>query len=174
MSTDPLAPRTTRFVKRFEIWFGGIFLAIGLGALLMATVLVLVLGGEPAMGNRIWAFLLSPLTIGIIFSALGAVYLRRGLRRLRMEERLRQRGTTTEATVTAIEQTNTRVNRRPLWRVRYAYDDLYGTPRSGDSGYLSGEEARSYHTGDHVFVRYDPEQPAENIWLGREQLPEQF
>ena len=47
-------------------------------ALLMAAILYLVLGSDPGMGSRIWAFLLAPLTIGIIFSAVGVSYLRRG------------------------------------------------------------------------------------------------
>lgn len=169
MSMGQGHPRTSRFVKRFEVWFGGIFLAIGVGALLMAAILFLVLGSDPGMGSRIWAFLLSPLTIGTIFSALGGVYLARGLRKVRREERLLQHGTTTEATVTAIEETNTRVNRRYLWRIRFAFDDLHGMPRGGESGYLSGEEAQSYHVGEHAFIRYDPARPAECIWLGREE-----
>jgi hypothetical protein len=168
MSMDREYPRTSKFVKRFEVWFGGIFLAIGLGAPLVATVLFLVLGDDPGMGSRIWAFLLSPLTIGTIFTALGATYLRRGLRQARKEERLLLHGTTTEATVTSIEETNTRVNRRPLWRVSYVYDDLHGTPQEGQSGYLSGEDAQSYRIGEQVFVRYDPAEPSASIWLGRE------
>lgn len=162
-------PRTSTFVRRFEVWFGGLFLAIGGGALLMAAILYLVRGSDPGIGSRIWAFLLSPLTIGTIFSALGAVYLARGLRKVRREERLRQHGTTTEATVTAIEETHTRVNRRPLWWVRYVYEDLHGASREGESGYLSVEEAQSYRVGERALIRYDPERPAESIWLGREE-----
>ncbi len=172
MNTDRGRPLTSRAARRVDVLFGGIFLAIGLGALLAAAILFLVLGDEPGMGNRIWAFLLSPLTIGIIFSSLGAIYLRRGLRKMRKEARLLQTGTTTEAVITAIEPTNTRLNRRTLWRVRYAFDDLSGVARQGDSGYLSAEEAQSYRLGEPVFIRYDAEQPAESIWLGREdQLP---
>jgi len=169
MSMGQGQPRTSAFVRRFEVWFGGIFLAIGCGALLMAAILYLVLGRDPGMGSRIWAFLLSPLTVGIIFSALGATYLKRGLRKVRREERLRQHGTTTEATVTAVEMTNARVNRRPLWRVRFVFDDLYGASREGESGYLSAEEAQSYRVGEHAFIRYDPERPSESSWLGREE-----
>jgi hypothetical protein len=135
----------------------------------MATVLYVVLGRDPEMGSRIWAFLLSPLTVGIIFATLGAISMARGMRKVRREERLRQHGTTTEATVTAIEMTNARVNRRPLWRVRFVFDDLYGTAREGESGYLSAEEAQSYRVGEQAFIRYDPERPSESIWLGREE-----
>src|SRR5687767_11107370 len=127
MSTGQGQPRTPKHVRRFEVWFGRLFLAIGLGALLLAAVLFLVLRGDPGMGSRIWAFLVSPLTIGVIFLAVGASYLRRGLRQARKEEQLLQHGTTTEATVTSIEETGTRLNRHPLWRVRFTFDDLHGT-----------------------------------------------
>jgi hypothetical protein len=173
MSMDPGCPRTPKFFKRFEIFFGRLFLAIGAAALLMAAVLFLVLRDEPGMGSRIWAFLISPLTLGVIFLAVGASYLRRGLRQARKEERPLQVGTTTEATVTSIEPTNTRVNRHPLWRVRYAFDDLHGTPREGQSSNLSEAEAQSYQIGEQIFIRYDPEQPSESIWLGRVELMEQ-
>jgi hypothetical protein len=172
MSMDRVPRRTSTAVRRFEIWFGGIFLAIGLAALLVAGVLFLVLRNDPGMGSRVWSFLVSPLTIGAIFSALGAVYFRRGRRRLRTEERLLQFGTTTEATATAIEPTNTHLNRRVLWRVRFAYEDMHGARHEGDSGYLSAEDAQSYEVGEQVFVRYDPERPSTSIWLGREDLAE--
>jgi hypothetical protein len=162
-------PRTPRFFRRFELFFGRLFLAIGGAALLMAAILFLMLRDDPGMGSRIWAFLLSPLTLGVIFVAVGASYLRRGLRRARKEERLRQHGTTTEATVTAIEVTNTRVNRHPLWRVRYVYEDLHGASHAGDDSYLSADEAQSYRVGEQALIRYDPALPSESIWLGREE-----
>jgi hypothetical protein len=166
-------PRTPRHVRRFEIFFGRLFLAIGLGALLMAGVLFVTLRADLGMGNRIWAFLISPLTIGVIFVTIGVVYLRRGLRQARREERLLQHGTTTEATVTRIEETGTRRNRRRLWRINFAFEDLHGTPREGRSGYLSAEEAQSYRVGERAFIRYDPEQPTESIWLGQDELTDQ-
>jgi len=162
-------PRTPRFFRRFELWFGRLFLVLGGGSLLVAAILYLVLRDEPGMGSRIWAFLLSPITIGVIFSAVGASYLRRGLAQARKEERLLQHGTTTEATVAGIELTGTRVNRHPLWRVRYVYEDLHGASHAGDSSHLSAEEAQSYHVGERALIRYDPERPAESIWLGREE-----
>src|SRR5688500_17955628 len=93
-------PRTPRHVRRFELFFGRLFLAIGLGALLVAATLFLTLRADPAMGHRIWAFLISPLTVGVIFLAIGLAYLRREPRQARREERLLQHGTTTEAIVT--------------------------------------------------------------------------
>jgi hypothetical protein len=169
MNIEPGQPRTPPFIRRFEVWFGGIFLAIGTAALALAVILFVTLSADPEMGNQIWAFLVSPLTVGIIFTMLGAFSLVRGLRQARKEERLLQHGTTAEATVTAVEQTSTRVNRRRLWRIRFVFDDLYGVPHEGQSGYLAVEEAQSYRVGEKAFVRYDPERPAESIWLGREE-----
>lgn len=174
MSRDRDHPRTPRHVRRFELFFGRLFLAIGVGSLLMAAVLFLTLRADPGMGHRIWAFLISPLTIGVIFVAVGQSYLRRGLRQARREERLLQHGTTTEATVTRIEETATRHNRRALWRIGYAFEDLHGTPRAGESGYLSAEEAQSYQVGERAFIRYDPDQPSESIWLGHEELADRL
>jgi hypothetical protein len=161
-------PRTPRFFRRFEVWFGRLFLGIGGAALLAAAILYLVLRDDPGLGSRIWAFLLSPLTIGVIFSAIGASYLRRGLKRARTEAQLLQHGTTTEATVTTIEVTGTRVNRHSLWRVRYAYEDLHGTSHEGEDGHLSADEAQSYRIGERALIRYDPASPETSIWLGRE------
>ena len=169
MNMEQGQPRTSPFVRRFEVWFGGIFLAIGTAALALAAILFVTLGADPEMGSQVWAFLISPLTVGTIFAALGGFSLVRGLRRARKEERLLQHGTTVEATVTTIEQTHTKVNRRRLWRIRFVFDDLYGAPHEGQSGYLAREEAQSYRVGEQAFVRYDPERPAESIWLGREE-----
>ena len=169
MSMERGQPRTPPFVKRFEVWFGGIFLAIGTAALALAAILFVILSADPEMGNQVWAFLLSPLTVGTIFVALGGFSLVRGLRQVRKEERLLRHGTTAEATITAIEQTSTRVNRRRLWRIRFVFDDLHGAPQAGESGYLAVDEAQSYRVGEHAFVRYDPERPADSIWLGREE-----
>ena len=167
-------PRTPRHVRRFELFFGRLFLAIGFGTLLVAAVLFLTLRADPGMGHRIWAFLISPLTVGVIFLVVGLTYLRRGLRQARREERLLRHGTTTEATVTRIEETATRHHRRSLWRISYAFEGLHGTPHAGESGYLSAEEAQSYHVGERAFIRYDPERPTESIWLGREELTDQL
>ena len=166
-------PRTPRHIRRFEIFFGRLFLAIGIGALLMAAALFLTLRANQTIGNQIWAFLLSPLTIGVIFVTIGLVYLRRGLRQARREERLLQHGTTTEATVTQIDETGTRRNRRRLWRIDYTFEDLHGTPRAGRSGHLSAEEAQSYRVGERALIRYDPDQPTESIWLGQDELLDQ-
>jgi hypothetical protein len=169
MSSARQPPRTSAAIKRFEVWFGGIFFTIGLAALAVGSVLFLRLGTR---GDAL-AYLGAPLGVGTIFTLLGGVFLVRGLQQARKEARLLQSGTTTEAIVSSIEPTNTRVNRRMLWRVRYSYEDLNGVIHAGDSGYRTAEDAQSYRVGERVFIRYDPEQPSASIWLGREELPEQ-
>jgi hypothetical protein len=174
MSTDGQPRRTTPAIRRFEVWFGGIFLSIGLVALLVAAILFAVLSTRPAYGAMMWAFLGAPLGLGVVFSLLGGTFVLRGLAKVRTAERLLQSGTTTEATVVAVEPTNTRVNRRILWHVRYTYEDMYGTMHPGESGYLAPEDAQTFHVGDRAFVRYDPASPATSAWLGREELSGQI
>jgi hypothetical protein len=173
MSTDRRARGTSPAIRRFEIWFGGIFLTIGIVALLAGTVVYLALHDDPLLGRDIWAFIGAPLAIGVMFSLLGGAFVLRGLAKVRRAERLLQSGTVAEATVVAVEPTSTRVNRRMLWHVRYRYEDLTGGAHRGESGYLEPEEAQSFHVGDRVFVRYDPAHPATSAWIGREELPGQ-
>jgi hypothetical protein len=104
---------------------------------------------------------------GTIFGGIGAVLVVRALRGLSRTRRLLATGVDAEATVTAIEQTNVMVNRRPQFRVRYTYRDQQGAEHGGDSGYLDWEEATSWNVGDHVAIRYDPARPAESQWIGR-------
>ncbi len=157
--------------KHFNIWFGGIFLAVGAVCLLIGAVLAVVLLYVLGLPDAAWAAVIAPSAVGISFAVLGGAFMAVGLRRRRMEQRLRVSGTTTQATVASIEQTGVRVNRRRLWRVRYTYDDLSGVAQRGDSGYLSNEEAHSYAIGDQVFVRYDPADPTVSAWLGRDESP---
>lgn len=161
--------RTTPAIKRFNVWFGAIFLSIGVVALVVSTLLYLLLPPDPR--TPILAILAAPMAVGLAFSILGGTFMSVGLRRARMEERLLQVGTIAEATIVAIERTGTRVNRRHLWRIRYVYDDQLGGAREGESGYLSAEDAQSYQIGEQAFIRYDPEQPASSMWLGREAYP---
>ena len=169
---DRDARRTSPALRRFQVWFGGIFLTIGLVALAAASAIWLLLHDDPRTRGTIWAFLGAPLALGTMFTLFGAVFVLRGLRKVRTQERLRQFGTTIEATVVAVEPTSTRVNRQQLWHVRYTYADLSGAPHRGESGYLAPEDARSYQVGGQALIRYDPEHPSTSVWLGRDDLLE--
>jgi hypothetical protein len=165
--------RPSAAIRGFKIWFGGIFLTIGLVGLLVAIVLYLVLGQTFGRAGEIWAFIAAPLGLGVSFSALGGTFVVLGVLQLRKEHRLRQFGTTTEAKVVEVEPTGTRVNGRRLWHVRYTYEDLHGAAHRGESGYLESEDAQSYRIGETVYVLYDPASPASSAWLGREDVSEQ-
>jgi hypothetical protein len=154
--------------QRFEVWFGIIFLGIGLLALLIASVLCFAAARSPRYWPLRWAFLSAPLGIGVIFSVMGGGTAAYGLWQFDIEQRILVSGTLTRATVTGIEQTYTRVNGRYLWRVRYQYTDAGGQPHVGASGRLSADEARTWQPGEPVFVRYDPAEPGMSVWLGRE------
>jgi hypothetical protein len=157
--------------KHFNIWFGGIFLAVGAVSLVVAAILAVVLRNVVGLPDAAWEAMAAPSAVGIGFSLFGGAIMAVGLRRRRIDQRLRAFGTTTEATVVGIEQTGVRVNRRRLWRVRYTFIDLSGAEQRGDSGYLSSEEAHSYIVGEQVLVRYDPADPTMSAWLGREEYP---
>ena len=154
--------------QRFEVWFGCLFLGLGLIALLIAGLLYLVVSRSPRYWPVRWAFMGAPLVIGVIFSLLGASVAGYGLRQVDMERRILTNGTSVRATVTEIEQTYTRVNGRYLWRVRYQYADPSGATHGGASGLLDIRDAQSWRPGDQVYVRYDPAQPDQSVWLGRE------
>lgn len=154
--------------QRFEVWFGCIFLGIGLVALFLAGTLYAGLSRSPQHWPKRWAFLGAPIGIGIIFSVMGGGFAGYGLWQFSIDQHILASGTTTRATVTEVEQTYTRVNGRYLWRVRYQYT-AGGATHGGASGLLDIREAQTWRPGDQAFVRYDPAQPSMSVWLGREQ-----
>ncbi|HEV8340397.1 MAG TPA: hypothetical protein VGR25_12200 [bacterium] len=89
--------------------------------------------------------------IGAIIATVGAVLLRRGLVEVRREKRLRRVRVPTEATVTAVLETN-----------------------EGKSGYLNPDEAVIWEEGQTARVLVDPERPSDSVWFGdtTEQLDE--
>ena len=172
MRDDRSPRRTSSAGRQFDVWFGGIFLAVGLVVLVVGPVLFRVLRSDPDIGNGAWIALIAPVGVGAIFLVIGGIFFYRGLDKHQREQRLRVAGTTTEATIVAVETTNSTMNGRRLWRIRYVYDDLSGVAQMADSGYLSAEEAQSYCVGQRAFVRYDPDRPGDSVWLGRDELAE--
>src|SRR5882672_10798053 len=139
----PPASSASRF-KRFDLIFGGVFLGLGVAALIAASLLYIFLHDSPKLNAPIWAVLAAPLAVGTVFTCLGGTFVMLGLRQLSKESHLLQVGTTTEATVVAIETTGTRVNGRTLWHVRYVYDDMMGGTYEGVSSHLAAEDAQSF------------------------------
>lgn len=106
------------------------------------------------------------LAFGIGLGGVGGFLFVRALRNLVRADRLMRTGVETDATVTAVEQTDVSFNRRPQFRVRYSYRDGRGDTHTGDSGYLEWEEASTFSEGDAVRVRYEPKRPAHSVWIG--------
>jgi hypothetical protein len=157
------------FVKDFDIWFGGLFVVIGVIALIVAAVFGVCFIRRPPQQRNTLLFLLLPLGLGLIFTTLGGVFASSGLAAHDLEARLRTSGVTARARVVQIERTTTRLNGQYLWHVRYEYRDPTGRAYEGVSGYLERIEAQSYRVGEPVYIRYDPAEPASSIWLGREE-----
>ena len=171
MSGRPPPGSSASRYKRFDLIFGGVFLGIGIVALLVGSLLYLFLHDDPSIKAPILAIVAAPLGVGTVFSILGGTFVSLGLRQLRKETHLLQAGTTTEATIVAIERTGTRVNNQRLWHIRYVYDDMIGGTYEGVSGHLAPDDAQSFRLGEKAFIRYDPQRPSSSMWLGREELP---
>lgn len=159
---------TGGFFQNFDVWFGSLFLGLGLIALLIAGGLYLMMARSPRYWPRRWAFLGAPLGIGVIFSLMGGGFAGYGLWQVSIEQRILATGASVRATVTGSEQTYTRVNGRYLWRVAYQYADESGATHRGTSPRMDSRDAQSWRAGDQVYVRYDPAQPGSSVWLGRE------
>jgi hypothetical protein len=155
-------------VKQFDIWFGAIFGTVGGIALIVGLGLGLYFVRRPPRQRSTPVFLLLPLTLGLGFTGAGGYFGWTGLAAMQPEQRLREVGVTTRGRVVSIERTNTRLNGRYLWQVRYEYRDASGRAHEGVSGYLERIDAQSFRVGEEAFVRYDPQQPSASVWVGRE------
>ena len=155
-------------VKHFDIMFGAIFAAIGVVALIVGAALGLYFRWHPPRQRSTLLFLILPFGLGLTFATIGGVFAGKGLLARQQEERLLASGVTTQARVVAVDRTYTRLNGRYLWKVRYEYTDPTGRVHEGESGYLERADAESYRVGEQAFVRYDPQQPASSIWMGRD------
>src|SRR6188768_4275352 len=155
-------------MDRFEIWFGGLFVVLGLIALVVAGLLYVAFGRGARRHPNLWAILGAPLIIGAVFTVIGSGFAGYGVWELQTEERLRATGTVARATVTEVERTSTRINGRSQWRARYEYQDQAGRTHQGSSRLLSPGQAQTWRPGDQALIRYDPADPATSIWLGRD------
>ena len=94
--------------QRFEVWFGSLFLGLGLIAVLISGVLYVMVSRSPRYWPLRWAVMGAPFGIGVIFSLLGASVAGYGLWQLETERHILANGASVRATVTEIEQTYTR------------------------------------------------------------------
>lgn len=97
------------------------------------------------------------LLVGIPFKAISGI-----LRNMRLE----RDGALATGTVTSVEQTNLKVNGRPLWRIRYQFTDRQGHKVDGKSEAMPREEVDRLEEGASGKVRFDPAKPTSNLWMG--------
>ena len=103
--------------------------------------------------------------IGLIAVVIGSTLLVRAIGAAQMKSRVWSQGTAADATVAAVEETNVKVNSRPMWVVRYQYRDLTGRTHQGTSEYMAAEKAHAWKTGDKIRVRFDPAKPELSVWV---------
>jgi len=103
--------------------------------------------------------------IGLIASAIGLVLLVRSANAAKNKARIWATGVSTSGTVTGVEETNVKVNRRPMWVVRYHYRDHAGQTHDGTSDYMSAQKAHAWKAGDNISVRFDPDKPQLSVWV---------
>jgi len=133
------------------------------------AVTVQYVGSNP-MVNRIagetsnaLAYVFPALGLGIV--TIGATLLTKSVATARRKARVLAEGTAADATVSAVEETNFRINRQRMWVVRYQYRDYSGRTHEGKSEYMAAEKAAAWKRGDAIRVRFDPQQPAVSVWV---------
>jgi hypothetical protein len=104
--------------------------------------------------------------IGLAIGSVGLGVFAAGALDVRQKLRLLRHGVPTNATVTAIEATNVRINKKTQWRIRFNYRDRFGEERQGTSGYLSATRAHRWKPGEVGRVHVDPERPDRVLWTG--------
>jgi hypothetical protein len=102
--------------------------------------------------------------LGSLFTIAGGIIFGIGVRGSLRGRRLRETGMTADATITRVQMTNVRVNRRPQARVVYEFHDDRGERRTGKGPYMSVEEAQRWKAGDRITIKYDRDRPQHSIW----------
>ncbi len=111
--------------------------------------------------------------VGLFILLLGTLLARASWRRAKRQLRIAREGIETEATVTAVHRarlqpTGSRYDlstRGGTQIIRYSYVDKFGGTHQGKSGYLPFDQAKGWKPGDRGAVRFDPEDPAESVWM---------
>jgi hypothetical protein len=95
--------------------------------------------------------------VGLCGMALGVLSIRRLLHVLR-------NGATADARVSAVDART--VRGRTTYLVRYTFQDDKGVEQSGKSLPLTAAEASGWKEGSRARIRFDPQKPARNAWVG--------
>jgi hypothetical protein len=152
-------PRPGSFIenlgsKWFWLLFGGIWFIVG-------TTFVFF----PTQGSKDeWIMRL----IGAPFALIGGGIVAWSIRKAYCVGQIMESGIRCEATVTEVTATNFSVNRVPQWVIRFSFQDYQGQQRTGESDYMSPQDAQEWKAGDRGSVRYDQQDPKACVWVGRE------
>lgn len=103
--------------------------------------------------------------VGGVAALIGVVLLVKSVGSAKTKAHIWAHGADTEASVASVEETNVKINKRPMWVVRYEYRDHTGQARQGQSDYMSAAKAHAWKTGNRVPIRYDREKPDQSVWL---------
>jgi Protein of unknown function (DUF3592) len=117
----------------------------------------------PTTGDVIFVVLFLAVGAGLVPG--GGYLVWRASRTLREDRRLLRVGTEARATVAVVEPTSIWVNRRQQWVISYAYRDASGKEHRGRSWMMPADEAAMFNPGDEATILYDPDQPAQSLWV---------
>lgn len=102
-----------------------------------------------------------------LFVLIGLALARPGVRRVRAIWRVHRRGVAAAATVLEVAPTGAMINRVPQWQVHYEFRDVLGRLHNGVSDLLAPHEAREWRPADRAEIRFDPQWPDDQLWLGK-------
>ena len=145
----------------FWLFFGGIFLAVGLAFLFAAAGVNLFADPQQLDGAPSWVFALA----GLAASGFGGFILRKTLLDRAREKRLMERGLPVAATVTDVHRSRIEINRRSRWYVAYRYD-YGGRKLTGESHSSPAEWVLDFKPGDAVQIKVDPAKPEDSLFMG--------
>jgi len=106
--------------------------------------------------------------LGGFFSLAGGTIVLVSLGKRLSRGRLLRSGMSTEATITAVEETSFSINRVPQWIIRYRYNDHRGRTYEGKSPYLSPQAVNVWKEGGTGKIKYDREHSDKSLWVGSE------
>lgn len=155
-------PSRWQFALRSPFMVHAIVTAIG-AMLCLFSLPSLIFGDAAARGLSEWLFAV----VGAAMLGAGGYLASRDWKKLQADWRLLQDGAVSEATVTAVEQTNFAINRIKQWRISYSYTDAAGRSHQGRSYYLRPEDASDWQAGDKGRIRFDSNDPGRSVWAGR-------
>lgn len=104
--------------------------------------------------------------LGLVFAGIGGFLFFKAISGILRNMHLERDGALATGTVTSVEQTNLKVNGRPLWRIRYQFTDRQGRKVDGKSEAMPWEEVARLGEGASGKVRFDPAKPTSNLWMG--------